>query len=1106
LQTAREHAQLLARTVAGSALAVGLIVACGWIAGVPVLTSVLPGGSRMVPATAALFVLSGGSLYLLLESRRLPAASAGPLIAGLLALIILGTGVVRILMHLTRSETSLDFLGLSTHDFVGDGPIPSMAPATCVSFILVGGALLSSRERSGRIYQTLAISIVLLGWIGMSRYVYGGATFAPYAQMSLPTAMLFMALGVGLLALRADIGLAALIRSEGAAGASLRRLLPAAIVLPLAFGWLHLHSQSVGWLGPGAAVSVFGLMLVGVFAALIWANALELRRAEVQRRDVQEALRASQERTRLIVDNALDAVVTMDAHGVITGWSPRAESMFGWPRAEAVGRLLCETIVPQRFREAHTRGLHRYLESGETRVLNTVVELSALHRAGHEFSVELAITPLRMRQELQFSAFVRDITARLEGQAKLRESQQRFRILAESLPQLVWTCRPDGWCDYLSKQWVEYTGRPESEQVGYGWAEHLHPEDRELARREWAAATERGDSFDVEFRIRRHDGVYRWFKTRAVPLTDAEGRIVKWFGSNTDFDELRCSQTRLRMQLERLHLLDRITRAMGERQDLRSIFQAIIRSLESDLPIDFGCVLLGTAADATLAVACVGSRSEPLAAAADLAEQVRIAVDENGLARCVRGQLVYEPDIRAAAFEFPTRLARAGLASLVAAPLAVERTVFGVLIAARREANGFDSGTCEFIRQLSEHAALAAHQAKLHGDLQRAYDDLRDSQRSVMQQERLRAIGQMASGIAHDINNALSPATLYAQSLLERDKSLSDGARESLLVIQRAIDDVAHTVARMRDFYRPRDPQSAHFPLTINEVLAHVVDLTRARWRDMPQERGIVIELQTDFEAGLPEVAGDESEIRDALTNLVLNAVDAMPEGGTLSLQTSLRGGSVCISVSDTGIGMNEETRSRCLEPFFTTKGERGTGLGLPMVFGAVKRHNGEMLIESELGKGTRVQILLPVATAETSRMPPSEHARVTQSLRLLLIDDDPMLLKALQDALSQDGHDIVTADSGQAGIECFRADGNFSAVITDLGMPYVDGRSVAAAIKAAAANVPVILLTGWGQRMLAEEDIPPYVDRILSKPPSLVQLRSVLAELTLESERENHE
>jgi CheY-like chemotaxis protein len=267
-----------------------------------------------------------------------------------------------------------------------------------------------------------------------------------------------------------------------------------------------------------------------------------------------------------------------------------------------------------------------------------------------------------------------------------------------------------------------------------------------------------------------------------------------------------------------------------------------------------------------------------------------------------------------------------------------------------------------------------------------------------------------------------------------------------------------------------------------------------------------VIELQTDFEAGLPEVAGDESEIRDALTNLVLNAVDAMPEGGTLSLQTSLRGGSVCISVSDTGIGMNEETRSRCLEPFFTTKGERGTGLGLPMVFGAVKRHNGEMLIESELGKGTRVQILLPVATAETSRMPPSEHARVTQSLRLLLIDDDPMLLKALQDALSQDGHDIVTADSGQAGIECFRADGNFSAVITDLGMPYVDGRSVAAAIKAAAANVPVILLTGWGQRMLAEEDIPPYVDRILSKPPSLVQLRSVLAELTLESERENHE
>ncbi len=217
--------------------------------------------------------------------------------------------------------------------------------------------------------------------------------------------------------------------------------------------------------------------------------------------------------------------------------------------------------------------------------------------------------------------------------------------------------------------------------------------------------------------------------------------------------------------------------------------------------------------------------------------------------------------------------------------------MFGVLVAARRAAHSFSSGECEFLRQLSEHVALAAHQAQLYGALQQAYDDLRQTQQAVMQQERLRALGQMASGIAHDINNAISPVALYTESLLETETDLSpQGRAATWKSIQRAIDDVAATVARMREFYRQREPQLALAPVDVNLLVQQVLDLTRARWSDMPQQRGIVIDLRTELAADLPHDHGRESEIREALTNLVFNAVDAMPEGGTLTLRTSCIG------------------------------------------------------------------------------------------------------------------------------------------------------------------------------------------------------------------------
>ncbi len=574
------------------------------------------------------------------------------------------------------------------------------------------------------------------------------------------------------------------------------------------------------------------------------------------------------------------------------------------------------------------------------------------------------------------------------------------------------------------------------------------------------------------------------------------------------------AQGKLQSQLGRLDLLHRITRAIGDRQDLQSTFQIVLRNLEDELPIDFGCICLyDAAADAeVLSLETIGAHSLVHTHALGMSPGLRLPVDKNGLARCVGGQLVYEPDTNALQFPFPQRFAQAGLRSLVLAPLLVESRNFGVLVVARRASEAFSSAECEFLRHLSEHVALAVNQTQLHGALQRAYDDLRQSQQAVMQQERLRALGQMASGIAHDINNAISPISLYTESLLERETNLSDRARTYLVTIQRAIGDVAETVARMREFYRTREAELSLTRVAFNRLIEQVVDLTRARWSDLPLQKGIVISLQTELAADLSDIMGSEVEIRDALTNLVFNAVDAMPDGGTLTLRTfaALSDSSgadpavpyVHVEVSDTGVGMDEETQRRCLEPFYTTKGERGTGLGLAMVYGMIQRHSAELVVDSLVGRGTTVRLTFAAATAPSTAATQTATARPpVRSLRLLLVDDDPLLIKSVRDVLEADGHSTTVADGGRNGIATFttaQQSGNpFCLVITDLGMPYVDGRKVAAAVKAASPDTPVIMLTGWGRRLLSENDIPPHVDRVLSKPPKLGELRAALAELT---------
>ncbi len=438
--------------------------------------------------------------------------------------------------------------------------------------------------------------------------------------------------------------------------------------------------------------------------------------------------------------------------------------------------------------------------------------------------------------------------------------------------------------------------------------------------------------------------------------------------------------------------------------------------------------------------------------------------------------------------------------------------VMGSLLIVVPIAMRFNATISEPIRNIARAAArvtrgdfdVSVHEEKRNdevGILQAAFAKMLGSIRDIMQQERLRALGQMSSGVAHDINNALSPVALYTQSLLEQEKDLSPHLRSYLETVKRVVDDITATVTRMRDFSRKRESGMALQPVNLNHLAQHVIDLTRARWSDMQQQQGGVIEVKAILDPDLPAIMGAESEIREALTNLIFNAVDAMASGGTLTVATgtvALAQGPprhVYIEVRDTGAGMDAETRRRIFEPFFTTKGERGTGLGMAMVYGVVQRHSAEIEIDSAPGAGTVARLIFLARTPMAADAAAKKAAPSAKPLRILIADDDPFVLDSMQAVLELDGHTVAIAGGGQEAVDAVRgAKSRFDVVISDLGMPHVDGNQVARAVKSASPATRVVLLTGWGRRMTADGAMPQNVDFLLSKPPDLNELRAVLA------------
>jgi GAF domain-containing protein/CheY-like chemotaxis protein len=543
-----------------------------------------------------------------------------------------------------------------------------------------------------------------------------------------------------------------------------------------------------------------------------------------------------------------------------------------------------------------------------------------------------------------------------------------------------------------------------------------------------------------------------------------------------------------RRQVEELSVLHELSRSVTGQLDRAAVLDALYRQLARVLDVRHMAVLLrDDAADALEAVLEIrdgrrltgqprrfGMRAGLAALVVRTGHPIRT---DDYAGECVRRGVA--PQIDSTAYRY-----------WLGAPMRVGGEVIGV-VAIRGTDRPFTTAEERLLVNIADLTALAVRSARLFEERSRAYRDLAAAQDQLVRTEKLRALGEMASGVAHDFNNLLAAILGRAQLVLGR---LTDPKlRQWVEIIERAALDGAQTVRRLQEFTRVRRDEPL-VAIDLNEIVRDALDITQSRWRDEVSSRGVLIDVHTAF-ADPAVVVGDAVELREALTNLILNAVDAMPDGGTLTLRTASATDGVTLVVSDTGIGMPESVRSRIFDPFFTTKGPRGTGLGLSMTYGILSRHGATVDVDTAEGRGTTFRLTFPPGKRVLDvhvGLPGAPPAPVAP-LACLVLDDDPAVGSVVGDMIEASGHHAVVIEDPLIAIGRFQRE-PFDVVFTDLAMPGVSGWDVTRAVKTVAPAVPVFMMTGFGVELADDERQRHGLEAVLVKPLRIDDIVSALA------------
>ena len=713
-----------------------------------------------------------------------------------------------------------------------------------------------------------------------------------------------------------------------------------------------------------------------------------------------------------------------------------------------------------------TSGTARKRTPAEEERIDALGNAVLLARPMHRDDIVRAVRSALKARQRQFEARARMEELR-DNQRKLRKSERKFHAIANSIDQMIWSTRPDGYHDYYNDRWYEYTGVPQGSTDGERWEGMFHPDDQPRAWERWQRSLDTGLPYEIEYRLRHRSGEYRWVLGKAQPVRDEDGRITRWYGSCTDIHE----QVRIREELAASQ--DRLEAAVKERtQELSELYRKTpVALLSTDgegrivtvserwlsfMRYDHAEEVLGRSVTEFMTPECIaeheGAYSERMAETKVLYDLPYTVIKRDG----ERAEVLVSAH---------SSLGAAGQ---------VDRVMASVVDVTERKA-------AEAARDEAEHA--------------------------LRQSQKLETIGQLTGGVAHDFNNLLMAVRSSLELLCKRLPADDERAQGYLANALAGAERGATLTQRMLAFARKQelDPK----PVDVAALLPGMRDL-------LERSLGPQMDIVLDLGASVPPALVDANQLEMAVLNLAVNARDAMEGSGRLTIgldcvrieDADADGGArlepgdyVRLRVEDTGAGMDAETLARAAEPFFTTKGVgRGTGLGLSMVHGLTSQLGGSFQLQSRAGEGTVAEMYLPVAQdgaagPAPASAPQDEPGNPVKYLKILAVDDDALVLFGTVALLEDLGHEVVEAGSGAAALAMLATRDDIDLVVTDQAMPNMTGVALAREIHRTRPDLPVVLASGYAEMPEgAKQDIVARLEKPFSHEDLADVLRAIFA------------
>ncbi len=767
-------------------------------------------------------------------------------------------------------------------------------------------------------------------------------------------------------------------------------------------------------------------------------------------------LRESEGRIREILESLSTAVWVSDGQRAILV-NGELERISGYPRQQLLAEGFLASLIHPADRQVMIDHYQRR-QRGEERVSRFEIRLTRADGETRHLAVSASAIALSGATASLLSAF--DITERSRAEAELRESEERFRSLADSAPIFIWTAGPDRQIDFFNATWRNFTGRPMEEDAGYGWTEVIHPEDLDATVATYEANFDARSPYSMRYRLRRHDGEYRWILEHGTPRFAGDGTFLGFIGACLEIHETVLAEEEIRASEERFRSLVE-TVPVGiwawDGVDVLMVNAALER-------------LLGFPREQLTRREFLGSRIDP-----DDRALIRARA-----ARRMAGQPVDPPYVEIRMTDSAGRVLTFELHATIVT-LAGQRVWLNSVI------------------DVTQRRAAEEERRRLDQQMQ--------------QTQKLESLGILAGGIAHDFNNLLV-AILGNAGLALLELPPESPARQTVQAIETAAQRAADLTRQMLAY--SGKGKFVIEPLNLSRVveeMAHLLEVSVSK-------RAV---LKYHFAPNLPLIEADATQVRQVIMNLITNASDAIGDrSGVISISTGMQyadraylresyldtdlpeGDYVYIEVADTGQGMDEATRARIFDPFFTTK-FTGRGLGLAAVLGIVRGHRAAIKLYSEPGRGTTFKVLFPVARNAAGRppqpeLPPTPDPASSPRGTVLVVDDDETVRTVTRRILERSGFTVLLAAHGVEALQVYRTTPGIALVILDMTMPHMDGEECFRELRHLDPTVRVLLTSGYNEQDATDRFVGKGLAGFIQKPYRPADLLSKVEEVLTSS------